>query len=59
MSRSVKAQFKYADKTGCRYVVILGEDEMAQGMVKLRNMVKNEESMLPIDGVVDALSAMK
>ncbi len=41
--RSLKAQFKYADKLGARYVAILGEDEVTRGVVKLRNMDTKEE----------------
>jgi histidyl-tRNA synthetase len=41
--RSLKAQFKYADKLGARYVGILGEDEVTRGVVKLRNMDTKEE----------------
>ena len=31
MTRSVKAQFKYADKAGARFVAVLGEAELAEG----------------------------
>lgn len=31
MGRSLKAQFKYADKIGAKYVVVLGESEIAAG----------------------------
>lgn len=38
MSRSVKAQFKYADKIKAKFVATLGEDEIASGEVVLKNM---------------------
>ena len=41
--RSLKAQFKYADKLGAKYVAILGDDEVARGVVKLRNMETRDE----------------
>ena len=56
MGRSVKAQFKYADKTGCRYVVVLGEDELKEGMAKIRDMISNEECMVPLAEVVASLA---
>jgi len=59
MGRSVKAQFKYADKTGCRYVVILGEDELAQGKAKIRDMAENREEMVELDQVVAVLAGEK
>lgn len=41
--RSLKAQFKYADKLGARYMAILGDEEADRGAVKLRNMDTKEE----------------
>lgn len=38
MSRSVKAQMKYANKIGARYVIVLGDDEMAKGEAILKPM---------------------
>ncbi|MEG0742403.1 MAG: histidine--tRNA ligase, partial [Clostridia bacterium] len=41
--RSLKAQFKYADKLGAKHMAILGEDEVQKGVVKLRDMSTKEE----------------
>lgn len=38
MNRSVKAQLKYADKCGARFVAIIGENEMQNGVVELKKM---------------------
>ena len=38
MDRSVKAQFKYADKTGARFVAVLGERELAEGAAEVKDM---------------------
>lgn len=38
MERSLKAQFKYADKLGAKYVAVIGGDELASGSVNLKNM---------------------
>ncbi len=38
MSRSVKAQMKYADKSGAGYVTIIGADELASGMFNVKKM---------------------
>ena len=37
-ARSLKAQFKYADKLGAPFLLIVGGDELARGAVKLRDM---------------------
>ena len=36
--RSLKAQMKYADKLGARYTVVLGDDEVKTGQIKLKRM---------------------
>jgi histidyl-tRNA synthetase len=38
LGRSLKAQMKYAGKTGVRYAVIIGEEEMKKGVVVVRDM---------------------
>ncbi|MDE7158709.1 MAG: histidine--tRNA ligase [Clostridiales bacterium] len=43
MRRSVKAQFKYADKTGARYVAVIGERELQEGVAEVKDM-KNSSS---------------
>ena len=53
--RSLKSQFKQADKVGAALVVVLGGDELAQGKVKVRNMVTHEEELVPVDDVVAAV----
>ena len=43
MTRSVKAQFKYADKAGARFVAVLGEAELNEGAAEVKDM-KNSSS---------------
>lgn len=43
IGRSVKAQFKYADKLGARFVAVIGEDELREGAVKLKEMETGAE----------------
>ena len=43
VGKSLKAQFKYADKTGARYVVVIGESELEQGVYVLRDMQESSE----------------
>lgn len=38
MERSVKAQLKYADKLGAKYVAVIGESEMSSGELNIKNM---------------------
>ncbi len=43
MERSIKAQFKQADKIGAKYVAVIGETELSEGAMNVKNM-KNGES---------------
>lgn len=56
--RSLKAQFKFADKIGAKYVAILGGDEYARGTVKIRNMQAKEEQELALDGAALQIAAL-
>ncbi len=38
VGRSVKAQFKYADKLGARFVVVIGETELQEGAAEVKDM---------------------
>jgi len=49
--RSLKSQFKLADKQGASLVLILGPDEMAQGSLKLRDMESHEETVVRFDQI--------
>ncbi len=42
-ARSLKAQFKFAGKANAKYVVTLAGDELARGVVRLRDMDASEE----------------
>lgn len=54
-SRSLKSQFKLADKLGAARVAILGPDELAQGCAKLRDMATREEQLVALDELVSKL----
>lgn len=54
-TRGLRAQFKYADKLGVNYVVVLGEDEVSNGVVKLRDMKSGDEVEIPVADAPDAL----
>ena len=57
--RSVKAQMKYANKTGAAYSVILGDNEIAEDSVKLKNMETSEEEPVKVSELLDIMIARK
>lgn len=47
---SFKNQFKKADRSGARYALILGEDELARGVVGIKPLrEEGEQSEIPVD----------
>lgn len=56
--RSLKSQFKLADKLNARFVVILGSDELSQGLVKIRNMVNHDEQLVDVQLAVATLGSL-
>ena len=53
--RSLKAQMKQADRLGAAYTVIIGEDEVKNGVVTLRRMADGTQAALPRREVPDAV----
>ena len=49
--RSLKAQMRHADAVGARYVAILGEREMADGSVTLKDLVTGDQETAPLQDV--------
>ena len=58
MGRSLKAQFKYADKLQVPFIAILGGDELQKGVVKVRDMATREEREIPLDVAAELIQAM-
>ncbi|NLB35742.1 MAG: histidine--tRNA ligase [Clostridiales bacterium] len=51
--RSVKAQMKFADKIGAAYTVVLGEDELNGGTLKLKYMKTGEITQTPLESFAE------
>ena len=47
-ARSLKSQFKQADKVGARLCVVLGADEVAAGVATVRDMGTHEQVQVPL-----------
>ena len=55
-ARSMKAQFKYANKLGVKKVIVLAGDELAKGVVKLRDMANSTEEEIARGEIVARLT---
>lgn len=56
--KSLKAQMKSADREQSRFVVIIGEDELNRGQVKVRNMETKEEMDVSLEQAVNRIKEM-
>ncbi len=56
--RSLKAQFKYANKTGAPLTAVIGDEEAAAGNVKIKNMASGEEALVSIQDACEKVRAM-
>ena len=52
MERSVKAQFKYADKLGAKYVAVIGGNELEKGEMNVKCMATGESESVLFDNAV-------
>ncbi|MBE7079630.1 MAG: histidine--tRNA ligase [Clostridiales bacterium] len=52
MDRSVKAQFKYADKIGAKYVAVIGGNELAEGKANVKCMADGTNEMVVFEDMV-------
>ena len=53
--RALKGAMKSADKSGARYVVVLGDEELSSESVELKNMNSGVSASVRIDSLIDAL----
>jgi histidyl-tRNA synthetase len=51
MDKSVKAQFRMANRMGARWVLVFGSDELQRGCVVIRNMDTGDESEVLLDNL--------
>lgn len=58
MERSLKAQFRYADKLGVRLMAIAGGEELARGSLKIKDMANGTESEIPLQGAPEAIKRL-
>lgn len=57
-ARSLKSQFKQADRLGARVVVVVGPDELAAGEVTVRDMTTKDEWRVPLDELSERLKQL-
>ena len=53
--RALKGAMKSADKSGARYVVVIGDEELSSGSVEVKNMNSGVTASVRIDSLINAL----
>jgi histidyl-tRNA synthetase len=53
--RSIKAAMKSADRSGAKFAVIVGEDELLNSTVVLKNLLTGAQENLPVDSLITTL----
>ena len=53
--RSMKAQMKQANRSGARYAIILGEDELAAHTALVRDMAESAQETCALDHLVEKM----
>ena len=59
LSRSLKAQMKYADKCGARYSIVIGTDEAEKKSAVLKNMAEKEQTEVSLDDLSQLINILK
>lgn len=59
MERSVKAQLKYADKSGAHYVAVIGGNELAANTVNIKNMADGTQTAVNLNEIYSYLKKEK
>lgn len=49
--RKLDKQIKSADKKGIKYLLVIGETELASGQFKLKNLINGEETTLDLENI--------
>lgn len=58
LKRSMKAQFKYSDKLKTKYTAIIGENEIENNMVVLKDMSTSTQTNINLETFIDSFAAM-
>ena len=53
--KKIKAKFKYADRLSIPYTIVIGEDEIANNVVALKNMTTGEQQTLKLEDAIETI----
>jgi histidyl-tRNA synthetase len=54
---TLKSHLRQADRSKCRYAILLGDDEVARGSIIVRNLESKAQEILPLAGLASLLKS--
>jgi histidyl-tRNA synthetase len=54
--KSLKSQMRRSDKSGYKYVLIIGDEELKNGEATMRDMSTKEQRSIPLNNIVDEIA---
>ena len=58
-TRKMKKSLEYANEENIPYVFILGEDELAQNNISVKNMKEKKQDIIDIDNIIENFEKIK
>ncbi|MBQ1228370.1 MAG: histidine--tRNA ligase, partial [Firmicutes bacterium] len=56
LARNIKGQFKYADRLGAQYTIVIGENELAEGAVSVKEMATSTQTQVKLEDLIKELT---
>ena len=56
LARNIKGQFKYADRLGAQYTVVIGDNELAEGTVSIKEMATSQQRQVKLENLLEELA---
>lgn len=56
LARNIKGQFKYANRLGAKFTVVIGEDELEKGIVSIKEMETSQQREVKLENLLEELS---
>ncbi|CDQ18102.1 histidyl-tRNA synthetase [Halobacillus karajensis] len=53
LGKKMKAQFKAADRLGSKYVLVLGDQELENGVINVKDMASGEQKEVALDEIIE------
>lgn len=55
LGRNIKGQFKYSDRLNSKYTVVIGDNELDEGIVQVKDMAKSQQKAVKLEDLVEEL----